>query len=157
MEYVKGNIVKDYYPFIVHQVNCKGVMGAGLAKQIRNEWPWVYREYMELCTEYAKKGESLLGHIMISSATGLHAKRIVGLFAQDGYGRNKRYTDYSAFRECLKVLKKELDRYGGVYNSIAFPYGIGCGLAGGDWNIIQDLIKDFESTIKQKVYIVSLE
>lgn len=34
---------------VCHQVNCMGVMGAGLAKQVRNRYPGVYRAYKELC------------------------------------------------------------------------------------------------------------
>ena len=33
---------------IVHQVNCRGVMGAGIAKQIKEKWPDVYTSYRDL-------------------------------------------------------------------------------------------------------------
>ena len=35
---------------ICQQVNCMGVMGAGLAAQIRRKWPNVYNEYRKRCT-----------------------------------------------------------------------------------------------------------
>jgi len=34
---INGNILDAKETFICHQVNCQGVMGAGLAKAIRNK------------------------------------------------------------------------------------------------------------------------
>ena len=49
IKFVNGNILtfpeRDEDTIICHQVNCKGVMGAGLAKQIRDKWPVVFDEY----------------------------------------------------------------------------------------------------------------
>ena len=33
----RGNLLESTEDFIAHQVNCKGVMGAGVAKQIKNK------------------------------------------------------------------------------------------------------------------------
>ena len=44
---VNGNIVSAKEQIIAHQVNCRGVMGAGLALQIRNKYSEVYEEYSE--------------------------------------------------------------------------------------------------------------
>lgn len=49
MTEINGDILTiptDGRPTVVcHQVNCKGVMGAGLAKQIREKHPEVYEAY----------------------------------------------------------------------------------------------------------------
>lgn len=37
VKYIKGDILNVTEGIIVQQVNCKGVMGAGLAKQIRDK------------------------------------------------------------------------------------------------------------------------
>ena len=154
LEYEKGNIVTGNYPVFCHQVNCKGVMGAGLAKQIREKHPHVYTEYKELC----ETEKDLLGHILLSHGQGLNGRICVSMFAQDGYGRDKRYTDYTAFINCLDALAKQMNNYSveGYYNTIAFPYGIGCGLAGGDWVIVQGMLEDFAQKVKQRVVIVSV-
>ena len=47
IEYIKGNILNATEGIIVQQVNCMGVMGAGLAKQIRDKWPSVYNRYLD--------------------------------------------------------------------------------------------------------------
>lgn len=154
IKFETGNLLTGDYSFIVHQVNCKGVMGAGLAKQIREKYPFVYWDYKK-ALDYEN---ATLGHIVVSHVSGLNGKMIISMFAQDGYGRDRRYTDYSAFKKCLDVLAREVNDYSTeTFPTIAFPYGIGCGLAGGDWYIILGMIKDFSEKVKQQVIIVSLE
>ena len=34
----KGNLLQADTPMIAHQVNCQGVMGAGIARQIRKDF-----------------------------------------------------------------------------------------------------------------------
>ena len=149
--YEKGNLLSGKYNVICHQVNCKGVMGAGLAKQIRNKYPFVYFDYTR-ALQYENAG---LGHIVVSHVDDGNCKIIISMFGQDGYGRDKKYTDYNAFKECLKTLKKTLDAYSTSFiSSVAFPENIGCGLAGGNWNIILPMIQEFADNIKQDVYIV---
>ena len=151
-----GNIVTGDYPIFCQQVNCKGVMGAGLAKQIRDKYPSVYLDYKELCNNHEG---SLLGHIQLVHQSGVNSRICVNMFAQDRYGRDQRYTDYKAFKNCLNTLAKSLESYSakGHYNRVAFPYGIGCGLAGGDWYIIKGMLEDFSNQVKQEVVIVSLK
>jgi len=67
---IEGNILNAKEDIICHQVNCKKVMGSGLAKQIRDKYPNVYEEYVNLINwakeEYKRgfsKKKSLLGSI----------------------------------------------------------------------------------------------
>lgn len=147
--YENGDIVNGKYSIFCHQVNCRGVMGAGLALQIKRRYPSVYNDYISECntTHY------LLGSKICTLTSD---NRIcISMFTQDGYGTGKCYTDYKAFKMCLDGIADELnwlDPDG--TDEIAFPYGIGCGLAGGDWNIIESLLKEFANKIKTKVIIV---
>ena len=62
----------------------------------------VYDEYVSLCKQHKDDTKSLLGFIQ-----GVHINEyqdVVNLFAQDGYGRDKQYTDYDALRKCLKSV-----------------------------------------------------
>ena len=149
LRYEKGNLVTGNYPIFCHQVNCQGVMGAGLAKQIRSKYPIVYEEYKEYCQSTDNK----LGTNYYTSTLG--GRVCVNMFAQDKYGRNRRYTDYSAFKSCLDDLASYLNKN---FKSlpVAFPYGIGCGLAGGDWNIILGMLTDFSQKVDNDVVIVYL-
>jgi hypothetical protein len=61
VNFVDGNIFSrlstNNTTYICQQVNCKGVMGAGLAMQICIQWPVVYRRYLEFC--YGNDGNKL--------------------------------------------------------------------------------------------------
>ena len=47
---IDGDLFTTDARFIVHQVNCKGVMGSGVAKQVRNKYPHVFVEYKKACS-----------------------------------------------------------------------------------------------------------
>jgi O-acetyl-ADP-ribose deacetylase (regulator of RNase III) len=134
---VKGDILQAKEDIIGHQVNCKGIMGAGLAKQIRNKYPIAYSEYKELCL---KQGDRLLGATQYIDT--LDGKVIVNIFGQMGYGRNRIQTDYKALEMALKSIKYTVTETTLKNKSVALPYGIGCGLAGGDWDIVHSIISD---------------
>jgi O-acetyl-ADP-ribose deacetylase (regulator of RNase III) len=133
---IQGDILNADADVICHQVNCRGVMGSGLARQIRSAYPDVFQSYRNLC----QTGKtSNLGHVQFCQTPNYI---VANLFAQDGYGTDRRYTDYNALRQCLcKVAVTYLN------NVIALPYGIGCGLAGGDWNgVVLPMIKNIFSS-----------
>ncbi len=45
---VEGSVLDAKENIIGHQVNCIGVMGAGLALQIKNKYSMVFEEYCEV-------------------------------------------------------------------------------------------------------------
>lgn len=147
IKFVNGNILtfpeRDEDTIICHQVNCKGVMGAGLAKQIRDKWPDVYDRYrlmVETC------GEFMLGSFH-EVKVGPHLY-VANLYGQVGYGRDKRYTNYAALTAALFKGMKEYPRA-----TFRIPYGLGCGLAGGDWETVLDIIKGISDTWNVNVEI----
>lgn len=151
MEIMIGNLVTGNYDIFCHQVNCMGVMGAGIARQIRFRYPEVYSSYIEKC----KNDSNLLGKIQCIATSD--KRTCVNFFSQMGYGIGRVYTDYEAFRLCLSHLKTYLDTYVPQDKIVAFPYGIGCGLAGGSWTVISKLLEDFSKTVRQKVIIVKFK
>jgi len=129
---VMGDIFDLKDGIICHQVNCKGVMGAGLAMAIRNKWPQVYTDYMETY----KRGVLHLGTVVWTKVD--EALWVASLAAQDGYGRVKGqvYTNYVALQTCLQVVDAT------AVLPIAIPKGMGCALGGGDWAIVERIIKE---------------
>lgn len=143
IQYKSGNIFTSTADILCHQVNCQGKMGAGLAKQIRERYPHVYQRYVQICqTNYGHT----LGRIMLDKVSS--TRTICSMFAQEYYGRDRRYTDYDAFRKCLKCLAKHTP----VTHTIALPHSIGCGLAGGDWNIILPIIEEELSNFTVEIW-----
>lgn len=128
---IKGNLLTSNENVIIHQVNCQGVMGAGIAKQIKDKYPMVFSAYKKYCPN-----PQLLGKIQYIRVND--DRYIINLFGQNGFGRDKRYTDYSALRTGIrKALDFAADR---GYKSVGIPYMIGCGLAGANETTVAQII-----------------
>lgn len=138
IKYVKGDLLEAPHPFIVHQVNCQGVMGAGVAKSIKDKYPVVFSRYKDLVDSYARR-EVLLGHPQIIKISDNLS--ICNLFAQNKFGYDKRYTSYDAIETGLRHLKNTtVDPSTHIRPTIAMSK-IGCGLGGGDWKIVSAIIE----------------
>ena len=155
MKYKDGNLFESGADFICHQVNCKGVMGAGIARQLRDKHPEVYEYYHNYCesNNACELSSRILGDVLLYPTDQY---TVVNIFGQDNYGRDGLYTDYDAFRDALNGFKKYLldpENEVSPNAKIGFPLGIGCGLAGGDWSIISELIAEFDRQVPQQIII----
>lgn len=139
--YVKGNLLDSNCDYICHQVNCRGVMGSGIAKQIRDRFPYVYRFYRDRYENVLRinmSPDKMLGSADIVRIPN-DGRHIVNMYSQRSYGHDgKRYTSYKAFSFILNQLKDDIP----TECTIGFPKYIGCGLGGGNWQIISGLIED---------------
>lgn len=151
---VRGDLLKSNCDMICHQVNCRGVMGAGLAKKIAEQYPLVFKVYRD----WYNKGCSKLGDLDIVRVTP--KLMVCNMYAQDGYGRDRQYTDYEAFKDCLDgivdFIRTSESKHDFKIRKIGFPYNIGCGLAGGDWSIVRELIENRFATEDVEVEIYRL-
>lgn len=163
VRYKKGNLLHSGCNIICHQVNCRGVMGTGIAKEIRNKYPKVYERFQD---RY-KNGNARLGEIdavcVFSSSFEDELYPIyvvVNFYSQYDYlPRGVNHTDYNAFRKCIKNLKSYIRKVtinGDMPVRIGFPDHIGCGLAGGDWGIVKNIIKEEFSSEQWEVEIWKL-
>lgn len=139
---IKGNLLDAKEGLIGHQVNCCGVMGAGVARQIREQLleKEQFQKYKELCDSY---GSALLGNIQILTAkSGLCVVNLFGENKPTGKGRD---TDYQALHKSLKLMAE----FALSENlSIALPGYLGCGLAGGDWDVVYDIIQKVQDVYR---------
>ena len=129
MKIINGNILDIEEGVICHQVNCWKVANAGLARQMRNKWP--ARWYV-----YYKQADGRLGGVRTHRIS--QSLYVADLYAQEGFGTAKRHTNYAALGHCLMLLKDIVNKNTTIY----IPYGIGCGLGGGDWAIVSQIIED---------------
>lgn len=141
---VCSDLLTSHYEVIAHQVNCKGVMGAGLAKQIRSRYPDVYTSYKKVCNTQT----DLLGKVQLVATPDC---RVANLFSQSDYGTGKCYTNYEALATCLTKLRYRMEVLG--LKELGLPYGLGCGLAGGNWKIVYEIIRDVFTPSEITVYI----
>lgn len=140
------NLFDSEAVFLLHQVNCRGVMGSGIAKQVRERYPEVYEAYRALC-DGCDTPSDLLG--LIDPEPIADGQWIVNCFTQDDYGRNCRHTDYEALRSALNYVAGIagcyclLTHYQDDLPLIAIPYKMGCDRGGGDWkNVVEPMIKE---------------
>ena len=144
---VNGNIFDTHCNIICHQVNCQGVMGHGIAKQVKEKYKGVFNEYKRYCDAHADNREAMLGEALIVDVdygaavldwlVNKERKYIANIFGQLTYGTGLR-TNYKALVLGLEVVAN----FAKEHNlSVAIPYKIGCGLAGGDWNKVNILIE----------------
>lgn len=128
---------------VCHQVNCRGVMGAGLAKQIRDRFPIAYTMYQRECRSVSQSAD-LLGKVLFIPVQ-YHGFdfTIANIFSQDGYGRDRCYTDYEALREAFRPIRTMAEPLPArALTTVRIPYKMGCGLAGGSWEIVEKIIDE---------------
>jgi O-acetyl-ADP-ribose deacetylase (regulator of RNase III) len=144
IEYIKGDLFTTDCKYIAHGVNCQGVMGAGVAKIVKERFPKAFRTYYNHCSTQDFQS-SLLGNVCISPKE--NDKVILNCFTQDFYGRNGSYVSYDALVNCFDAIS-----FADI-SELAMPK-IGAGLGGGDWSIIEAIInsKLIKKGIKVKVY-----
>lgn len=131
LKFNAGDILKVKSGIVVHGCNAQGVMGSGLAKQIKMVYPECFKVYKSLL---AVKG---LGHTIWYPAK--EDLWIVNAITQKFYGNEPgvRYTDYTAVKSCFEYIF----RYAaGTTHSIHIPDMIGCGLGGGDRETVISII-----------------
>lgn len=145
IEIINGNIFNGNDDIICHQVNTHGVMGAGIALQIKEKFPEVFAAYEEKCRDFSKYDINPLGNVLFCFTKYFHPL-IANLFSQIGMS-----TEYDALEKCLKIV---YDYCKINKTSVAIPYKIGCGIAKGDWNKVYGIIEKIfdKNDVKCRIY-----
>lgn len=132
-KYINGDITETELKYIAHGVNCLDVMGSGVAKALFIKWPEVKEQYHAFNKNVSLEKRLGLCIPVITSA----GTTIYNCYTQFNFGYNGiRYVNYAAIVKSLSSLA--LDPINGP---VAIPK-IGCGLAGGNWNFVEQLIND---------------
>ena len=148
---IDGDLFTTKARIIAHQVNCQGVMGSGVAKQIRQRNPQMFLNYARTCAAAKRTGRSPLGTNLILHTdadadsyvpgTMLYTGQyICNMFAQNMYGYDgRRYTDIDALRSCFTHLAQYAREDGLI---VAMPYKVGCVRGGANWEIVYKMIEE---------------
>ena len=104
-----GDVLASGAPIIAHQVNCKGVMGAGVAKAIKKKYRSVYNDYRKLCVE---KGAALMGETQFVWTADRTV--VANCFAQNEFGIGSRQTTMRFGRVCPNSAISPKRRASGV-------------------------------------------
>lgn len=129
----KGNLLSAKEKVIAHQVNCFGAAG-GLAGAVFRKWPTAERDYLQLIERCQPK--ALLGMAQLTGEQKDKAGHVIcNLFGQFHPG-----ADYQP-----KRLEQALEMLGNTARimgwSVALPYKLSCGICGGDWDEVLQIIE----------------
>ena len=151
---IRGNAVKlkesGEVDALMHCCNALGVMGAGIAAQIKKANITSYIDYHEHCVRHGNNPEYLLGDVIYSH--GYY--HIIG---QANVGTGRRQVDYGALAVGFSLIANAYNEAQEAIKLVVPKY-IGCGLAGGDWEVIQELLYGFFAKNKYiHLYIVEYD
>lgn len=154
-----GNLLSVTEGYIIHGCNAQGVMGAGLASQIKNKYYPAYLTYKDAYDNFI----SSIGKMPIGTNSYFHAPDysnvvVVNAVTQEFYGNDsfETYTSYAAMKECFRKLNLFIinGMLEGVPMKVNFPM-IGCGLGGGIWNIVAGIInKELDDSIEKTLWVM---
>ena len=154
IQYIERDITDpvetDAIIFIPHVVNDIGAMGAGVARALFMKWPNVRSDYIEWFnfeTDDPITGVKIkpfgIGKCQLVDAAppNIYVINMVGQNGIRGYG-NPTPVNYEAIDSCLQEVERlatEMGKHYGRDVEIHMPR-IGCGLAGGSWEVVEPLI-----------------
>jgi O-acetyl-ADP-ribose deacetylase (regulator of RNase III) len=150
--YVVADAISSPTRTLAHGCNAQGRMGKGFAKLVRDRYPGSFDAYVK------KHHESGLAPGDVVPWKGPD-RNILNCITQRYYGNDGRlYADYDAIRTCMRTIEKaaraHVARRDGIFHDepvLGMPR-IGTGLAGGDWNVIERILRDEISSIDVVVY-----
>ena len=140
---------------IAHQANCFHTMAAGIAPQLQAAFPEVYRaDRQTVLADKSKTGTYSLAH---SSEYNLFIYNLYGQYHwahdHEDYGTNYHYL-INALMAMRDNIREDALLAHDVPTNIGFPK-IGCGLAGGDWEVVESLLKTIFKDFSVTVYVLN--
>jgi O-acetyl-ADP-ribose deacetylase (regulator of RNase III) len=143
----EGDLLKSDADFIAHQCNCVTTQSKGLSSLIFSQFP--------SADIYATRTKpDKLGTIIVCG-NGQDNRYVINMLAQyypgkPRYGRDSAERRLAAFQQCLSHIAQIPSIAG---KSVAFPFGIGCGLAGGDWEKYEKVLSDWSCSVKDTITV----
>jgi O-acetyl-ADP-ribose deacetylase (regulator of RNase III) len=153
---VEGNLLDATEDYICHQCNCITNQSKYIAQQIFDKYP--YSNTYKLRTQ-DKKTHSIPGTIDIKG-DGKKERYVINMYSQY-YPSYAKYTNDSKalrlkwFQKCLSLIGEEKNITTSP-TSIAMPYKIGCGSAGGNWDDYLAALNEFATTYDIAVTLYKL-
>lgn len=150
---VQGDLFLAGERFLCHQCNCKTTRAAHLAADVFRRFP-----YADIYKERTSNDDPSLrtpGNIVVRGDGP--ARKIIAMLGQVFPGKPKfPSSDLDGFASRRGYFRSALDKMALLDHgsSFAFPWGIGCGAAGGCWPDYLEMIEDFarKTGLDVKIY-----
>jgi O-acetyl-ADP-ribose deacetylase (regulator of RNase III) len=150
-----GDLLRSDCDIIAHQANCEKVMGKGIAESIQYEFPKAYEADLNDTRPLNERFGDLTYGVQKDKN-----KIIFNLYAQKKRGKasspDEQKVRYNAFlKSCTKMLTiiHQFEKKSNHHFKLGLPYLVGCGLAGGDWLIIEPLLLDLSERFKKDIHL----
>ena len=149
IQIVEQNLFENDAEAYMHVSNCFCRMASGVAAGIRKFYP----DAVEADNQTIEGDKNKLGKFSIAHSKS--GKYIYNLYGQYNYGTDTRKVNYEALYTALESARN--DCISKNIKSIAMPFQLGCGLAGGNWNIVYTMIQEIFKDFNGEVYICKLK
>lgn len=123
--FICGDITSVADGMIAHGVNCKGVMGAGVALAIKKKWPKAFQKYANITPDDNLAGTCQL--VVVSDEI-----TVANCFTQVDYGNSPgtKYASVDAVKSSLSAALTACEAYGiDTFHTVK----VGCERGGLDW------------------------
>jgi O-acetyl-ADP-ribose deacetylase (regulator of RNase III) len=135
LKIIDKDLFNGHDDIIIHQCNCFKNWGRGIVIPMKAHYPKAYQA--DIKTNYADKDK--LGTYTFWTGTSIHKDKqitVINAYGQFGCGMDRQRTTYEALKKAFKKANEEFPE-----GTIGMPK-IGCGLGGGDWNIVLKIIEE---------------
>lgn len=133
MQHHNGDVFSTTAKILAHGANIEGVMGAGVAKTLREKFPKNYNAYKFFC----ENGLAVAGEWYANNDDNPGELIVLNLFTQDKPGRNARY----------EWVAQSLLNFADFYSEQSFGFGktialpeIGSGIGGLEWDKVEEIL-----------------
>jgi O-acetyl-ADP-ribose deacetylase (regulator of RNase III) len=146
MQIVKGDLLQDNndWDCLIHCCNLFHTMGGGIAYYVKKKYPEAFQADLE--TENGD--ESKLGTFSKAKVNN-NTKIIYNLYAQNGIGNDghplNRNLSYDHLYNGLWKIMEDIMKEYPFGCAVGIPAWIGCGLAGGDVNIVEAILHEINN------------
>lgn len=154
---IEGDLLEADTKHICHQCNAVSREAACLAKAIFGRFPYADIYSARDPRPYTPPPYGMPGNIIVRG-NGEDQRFVINMIAQyyPGVSRYENALDgrearRRAFAECLVKIARIPD-----LGSLGFPWGIGCGLAGGNWDEYLETLTRFDERVEAEVRLYRL-
>ena len=153
LQIVEADLFTAEEKYLCHQCNCVSQRAAHLARDVFTRYPWA-DIYSKRPKNFQPPPELMPGNIVICG-NGEDRRFVINLLGQLFPGkrypssqRDGKKAREAAFQRCLQKIAEIPD-----LDSVAFPFMIGCGAAGGNWVAYRRLIRLFAEKVDARVRV----
>jgi O-acetyl-ADP-ribose deacetylase (regulator of RNase III) len=123
--------------YLLHGCNCMKTFGAGFAKKLKEKYPDANKaDQRNPIPPYGKIGG--YSSCVIDDQFCSPNLTIVNLYTQYDYGTGCRRAEYGAIKRSLEMFARDFCTMGRTIGLVK----IGCGLAGGQWSVVQSIVEE---------------